>query len=58
MPDMSRIRGLARVAGLLCSAHEELEATSYPEWAEELRELVQIIASEIDWLENRPEVTS
>lgn len=52
MPGKRKIQGLAGAAGFLCSAEDELAAAGYVLWSRELRELIDIIAAELGWLED------
>ena len=42
--------GLAGAAAHLCAAYEELAAAGYEAWSDELKALIEIIDSEIEWL--------
>jgi hypothetical protein len=53
MPDERAIQGLAGAAGYLCSAFDELSATGYDAWSSELKQLIDIVAAEISWLQQR-----
>jgi hypothetical protein len=51
MPDERAVQGLASAAGYLCSALDELSATGYDAWSSELKQLIDIVAAEISWLQ-------
>jgi hypothetical protein len=52
MPGKRKIQGLAGAAGFLCAAEDELAAAGYELWSLELREMIDIIAEELGWLED------
>jgi hypothetical protein len=51
MLDAEKIQQLASVAGSLCSAHDELLTAGYSVWGTELKQLIEIVAAELAWLE-------
>jgi hypothetical protein len=51
MLDAEKIQQLASAAGYLCSAHDELLTAGYGLWGTELRQLIEIVAAELAWLE-------
>lgn len=53
MQDVKTVQDLAGAASYLCSAAEELAAAGYDAWAKEVKELLDIIAAEIAWVQER-----
>lgn len=53
MQDVRTVQDLAGAASYLCSAAEELAAAGYEEWGSEVKQLLDIIAAEIAWLQER-----
>jgi hypothetical protein len=51
MSDTARMEQLASAAGYLCSAHDELLSAGYRLWGTELKQLIEIVAAEMAWLE-------
>jgi hypothetical protein len=51
MADEPRIQGLAAAAGYLCAAHDDLLAAGYKGWSAELKELIDILGLELEWLQ-------
>lgn len=51
MQDYRKVRELAEAASHLCAALDELSDAGYPAWSDELRQLIDIIAAEIGWLQ-------
>lgn len=52
MPYPRLAGSLARAAGYLCSAHDELVRAGYAEWVDELCGLLETINMELTWLED------
>ena len=48
---------LARAAGYLCSAQDELAGTGYAEWAAALCHLLETINIELAWLQDDADTT-
>lgn len=53
MQDVKRLQELAGAASYLCSAAEELTTAGYEAWGNEVKELLDIIAAEISWLQEQ-----
>ena len=53
MQNVRTVQDLAGVASYLCSAAEELTAAGYDAWSSEVKQLLDIIAAEIAWLQER-----
>jgi hypothetical protein len=53
MQDVKTVQDLAGAASYLCSAAEELAAAGYEVWGTEVKQLLEIIAAEIAWLQAR-----
>ena len=51
MSDDEKIQQLAYAAGCLCSAQDELLNAGYRFWGAELKQLIEIVAAEMAWLE-------
>jgi len=51
MRNETKIQVLAGAAASLCAALEEMSRLGYNDWSSELRQLIEIIGLEIDWLE-------
>jgi hypothetical protein len=51
MQDGKRVQELAEAASHLCAAFDELSVAGYGAWSDELRQLIDIIAAEIGWLQ-------
>ncbi len=56
MPAETKTQALAGVAGYLCAAHDELLSAGYEGWSAELRQLIDIVGIELDWLEGESRV--
>ena len=53
MQDMKKVHELAQAASHLCSAFDELSAAGYETWSDELKQMIDIIAAEIGWLQTQ-----
>ena len=53
MSDGKRVQELAEAASHLCAAFDELSDAGYASWSDEVKQLVDIIAAEIGWLQQR-----
>lgn len=53
MAGHTTIERIAAAAGHLCSAEDELSAAGYDLWSQELRHLIDIIAAELAWIDER-----
>ena len=53
MQDGKKVQELAEAASHLCAALDELSDAGYGTWSDELRQLIDIIAAEIGWLQTR-----
>lgn len=51
MQDLKRVQELAEAASHLCSAFDELSVAGYETWSNELKQMIEIIAAEIGWLQ-------
>ena len=51
MHDVKTVQDLAGAASYLCSAAEELAAAGYETWSDEVKQLLEIIAAEIAWVQ-------
>ena len=51
MSGPTKIQALAGATADLCSAYDELLSTGYNAWAAELKQLIEILGIELDWLE-------
>ena len=50
MQELRAMQRLASAAAQLCAAHEELAAAGYESWSQEIRQLIDIIDAEVDWI--------
>jgi len=53
MQDVKKVRELAEAASHLCSAFDELSGAGYDAWSNELKQMIDIIAAEIGWLQTQ-----
>jgi hypothetical protein len=53
MRDGKKVQELAEAASHLCAALDELSVAGYGTWSDELRQMIDIIAAEIGWLQTR-----
>ena len=51
MSEPKKIQALAGATGYLCSAYDELLNAGYKAWSAELKQLIEILGIELDWLE-------
>ena len=51
MSEPQKIQALAGATGYLCSAYDELLSAGYKAWSTELKQLIEILGIELDWLE-------
>src|SRR5437868_11764894 len=51
MSEPKKIEALAGATGYLCSAYDELLNAGYKAWGAELKQLIEILGIELDWLE-------
>jgi hypothetical protein len=51
MAEDRTVQGLAGAAAYLCSAIEELSAAGYDAWSAEVKQLIDILAAEITWIQ-------
>jgi hypothetical protein len=51
MAEPKKIQALAGATGYLCSAYDELSSAGYKAWSAELKQLIEILGIELDWLE-------
>ena len=57
MPNETKVQALAGAAASLCAALEEMSRLGYNDWSAELRQLIEIIGLEIDWLERETQAS-
>jgi hypothetical protein len=51
MQEGRRVQELAEAASHLCAALDELSDAGYGAWSDEVKQLIDIIAAEIGWLQ-------
>jgi hypothetical protein len=57
MQEAKKVQELAEAASHLCSAFDGLSVAGYELWSDELKQLIDIIAAEIGWLQQSQDVT-